>query len=274
MNCTPDFSDLEGDLDANTTAPAKPSFLEYASQAGQKKSVQDQTKCRACGGSGQFRSYTGRTVSARVQKAAETRKANAPAREAAKLERISKFTAEHADVLRYLGSCAERWEFARSLLTQFAERGSLTENQLAAAYRAMERDAQRAQERAAALIAVEPQGAGLDLSTLPEGRYAVPGGDTRLKLRVQRPTPPGKWAGWIFVADAAEYGHGNKYGRQPPGKSYSGRLIPELTAILADPKAASAAYGKLTGSCGICGRHLEDAESVARGIGPICWGKF
>lgn len=110
---------------------------------------------------------------------------------------------------------------------------------------------------------------GIDLSELPAGRYAVPGGDTRLKLQVDRPTE-GRWAGYIFVRDAAEYGSGQRYGRQQPGSLYSGAVVEPLRAILADPAAASAAYGRLVGRCGVCSRRLEDEQSVERGIGPVC----
>lgn len=109
----------------------------------------------------------------------------------------------------------------------------------------------------------------LDLSQLPSGRYAVPDGDTRLKVEVQN-VDNGKWRGWVFVKDAAEYGTGQRYGAQRPGKTYDGKVATELQLILRDPKAASLAYGKLMRRCGVCGRVLEDAESVARGIGPIC----
>lgn len=34
------------------------------------------------------------------------------------------------------------------------------------------------------------------------------------------------------------------------------------------------AFGRATGTCAICMRHLTDDESVARGIGPVCWGKL
>lgn len=114
---------------------------------------------------------------------------------------------------------------------------------------------------------------GLDLRAIPSGRYAVPGGDTRLKVRIDVVTE-GKWAGWVFVKDAAEYGQGRKYGSQRPGQTYRGEIEAALRVIAADPREASAAYGRLVGACGVCGRHLEDAESVARGIGPICAGKF
>jgi hypothetical protein len=109
----------------------------------------------------------------------------------------------------------------------------------------------------------------LDLSSVPAGRYAVPGGDTRLKVEIDRPDQ-GKWAGWIFVRDAAEYGSQQKYGSQRPGQKYTGKIVAELRAIMADPREASAAYGRLTGTCGCCGRTLEDEVSVANGIGPIC----
>ena len=138
----------------------------------------------------------------------------------------------------------------------------------------MEEDAARDKARQAAIVSAEPQGNGLDLSPLPAGRYAVPGSDSRLKIKIEKPAAPSKYAGWVFVKDAAEYGHGNNYGRQAPGKTYTGKIQSELKAILGDPKAAAAAYGKLTGTCGVCGRHLEDAESIARGIGPVCASRF
>ncbi len=110
---------------------------------------------------------------------------------------------------------------------------------------------------------------GVDLSGVPAGRYAVPGGLTRLKLLIQKPTE-GKWAGWTFVKDAAVYGEGQRYGSAKPGALYTGKAHDALVAIAADPRAAAAEYGHLTSTCGICGRHLEDEQSVARGIGPVC----
>jgi len=118
-----------------------------------------------------------------------------------------------------------------------------------------------------------PAPSGLDLSDLPSGKYAVPGGDTRLKVLVQN-VEKGKWAGWVFVKDAAVYGNGRRYGSQKPGAEYRGDIADALAAIIADPHAAMAAYGHLTGTCGRCGLHLEDETSVARGIGPVCIKKL
>lgn len=118
-----------------------------------------------------------------------------------------------------------------------------------------------------------PAGAALDLSVLPSGRYAVPGSDSRLKLQIDV-VAKGKWEGWVFVKDAAEYGQGKRYGSQKPGQLYRGQVESELAAVLADPKAAAAAYGHLVGRCGVCNARLEDEQSVARGIGPVCAQKF
>jgi hypothetical protein len=113
----------------------------------------------------------------------------------------------------------------------------------------------------------------LDLRSLPSGRYAVPGGDTRLKVQIDVVTS-GKWEGWVFVKDAAVYGSGERYGSQRPGEQYRGKITDALRSILEDPFAAMVAYGHLTSSCGLCGLPLENADSVARGIGPVCATKM
>lgn len=114
---------------------------------------------------------------------------------------------------------------------------------------------------------------GLDLTLLPEGRYGVPGSDTRLKVMVRKPSK-GKWEGWVFVSDAAAYGQRRNYGRQAPGDTYRGDIVDALEAIAADPLAAMRKYGELTNHCGNCGKLLEDETSVALGIGPVCRGRL
>lgn len=114
---------------------------------------------------------------------------------------------------------------------------------------------------------------GLDVRALRSGNYGVPGSDTRLKVKIDNVTT-GKWAGWVFVKDAAEYGAGRKYGSARPGENYRGDITDELAAIIADPAAAAAKYGELTGRCCMCNRTLEDEVSVARGIGPDCFRRW
>ena len=115
----------------------------------------------------------------------------------------------------------------------------------------------------------------IDLSgeNIPSGYYAPPNGDTRLKVKINKPEK-GKWKGWIFVSDGAAYGQQVKYGSQRPGQLYKGQINAQLAAIIADPVGAMAAYGHLTGECGKCGRILEVEPSVARGIGPTCAAKM
>jgi hypothetical protein len=64
------------------------------------------------------------------------------------------------------------------------------------------------------------------------------------------------------------------------GKVMGGRLFTSrectteaaerIVAVSSDPAQAAIAYGKKFGACSICGRGLTDADSIARGIGPIC----
>lgn len=163
------------------------------------------------------------------------------------------------------------FDFAQSMYDALQKWGRLTDGQLAAVERCVQRNQERAAARAAEQAAA-PQD-GIDVSSL-KGYYAVPNGETRLKIRVKHPGKDSKYHGWVFVDDGAHYGSGQKYGSQRPGGKYRGMIVEQLRAILADPYEAQVAYGKLTGVCGHCGRPLEDAESVARGIGPVCAEKY
>jgi hypothetical protein len=51
-------------------------------------------------------------------------------------------------------------------------------------------------------------------------------------------------------------------------------ILAALLAIEADPEAAAVLHGKASGRCAVCSRDLTDPESIERGIGPICIGKF
>jgi hypothetical protein len=220
-------------------------------------------KCHTCNGRGYFtrspeQRAASRTKSAAKREAVIVTNATAAAR----------FLESRPDVAGWFKR--ERSAFSESLSTKLFQYGSLTSGQLGAIERSIERYAEqdrareehRSQEAAAAPVDA------LRL-TLPAGLYAVPNGDTRLKVRIDRPDT-GKWGGYVFVKDGAAYGQGKRYGMQKPGGAYSGTIVDELRIINADPRAASIAYGKLTGCCGVCGRKLENAESIEAGIGPIC----
>lgn len=181
-----------------------------------------------------------------------------------------------ADLAAWLAT--QTWsEFAQDLAATYRRTGRLSERQVASATSMRTKCEAKAAARQAATQApaqapTRTTTGTLDLSGLPSGTYAVPGGDTRLKVRIDNVTE-GKWAGWVFVKDGAVYGQGRRYGSQRPGATYHGEVEDALRTILADPQEAMAAYGRLTETCGLCGRHLEDKASVARGIGPVCAAK-
>lgn len=160
-------------------------------------------------------------------------------------------------------------EFAGSLLGALQRYGSLTEGQMNAVQKNLERSR-------------EFTDSDIDLRDLHLGRagsawrsyFAVPNGDTRLKLCIRRPGKDSRYFGWTFVDDGAAYGSRKTYGKQAPDGLYQGAVQDELRKILENPLEASVAYGKLVGVCGVCGRPLEDEESVAAGIGPVCASKL
>lgn len=58
------------------------------------------------------------------------------------------------------------------------------------------------------------------------------------------------------------------------GTPHADAIHASMAKIEADPVAAAAEYGILTGRCGCCSRELTDPVSIERGIGPICAAKF
>ncbi len=174
-------------------------------------------------------------------------------------------TPEHADLAAWLAK--QTWsDFATSLATFYTERGYLTEKQVASG------TSMRAKVEARQSDQVKADPNGLDLSDLPAGYYAVPEGDTRLKVVVNKPTS-GRWDGFTFVHDGAEYGSRTKYGMQAPDGTYKGKIEDQLRTIVGDPEAAGRAYAVITANCYRCNRKLEDETSVELGIGPICRNK-
>jgi hypothetical protein len=89
-----------------------------------------------------------------------------------------------------------------------------------------------------------------------EGRYAytTDGGITADHYRVRR---DGKIVVWTA-------------GGEWP---YNGKLNEGLEWIKANPREAAELFGRLTETCGRCGRDLSDDDSRARGLGPVCAGK-
>ena len=185
-------------------------------------------------------------------------------------------TEDHTELAAWLAT--QTWSsFALSLARQYQRTGSWSPKQAKAAKSMkakMDADAKEDEARQKPPVIDPSKTTGLDLTPLRDGYYAVPDGDTRLKLRIRRGKAGYKWDGWIFVNDGAAYGSRKTYGKQAPSGKYQGDVPDALEAILEDPYKAMTAYGRLTGTCGNCGRLLENEESIEAGIGPICRAKW
>lgn len=112
-----------------------------------------------------------------------------------------------------------------------------------------------------------------DYEAIPQGYYAVNG----KRYHVSTPVK-GKWAGFRFVATGSDYHNRKNVAVILPGGKMSRKTSDHgkqvAKAIATDPLAAMKAYGKITGTCGRCGRKLEDETSRSLGIGPVCIGKM
>ena len=132
---------------------------------------------------------------------------------------------------------------------------------------------------------------GIDLTNLPDGRYAYPNlsGTTKdpfIYLRVARTNKTkirdrryryGErvvgnevvLAGTIevrrYISDTQEL-----VGQQKPGDLYRGENEAELNGILLDPETFGLLFGIQMGHCTICGKKLTDELSQALGMGLEC----
>lgn len=182
-----------------------------------------------------------------------------------------------------LGRLSEKDQsFAKSLLESWDTRG-LSDKQ---AYWVGEL-AKRAQVAAAPKVVIDltrihglfnsAYSAGLQH---PKLLVRTPNGDIRLTVN-----QGGQNVGQISVTSRGSFEDRDYWGRidkagvfHPHHKTAEHRVknITEALQLFAkDPRAAAEAYGKATGACCFCGRHLTDERSVTAGYGPVCaekWG--
>jgi len=252
-------------------------------------------KCPACHGSGTFRSWSGRplgecfkckgrgqrtykTSYADRAKARQSREARA---DREKAQNVEAFKAAHPEVHAHLTAEANRssnFEFALSMLRGIAKYGSLTEKQMAAVQRGIDRktafEAEKAKREADAPT-VDISRIEAAMNTALENGLKYP----KLSLgefKMSRASERSKTPGAIFVKDAAS---GEYLGKVMGGKflavrSTTQERVAKVIEVCADPSAAAVAYGKRTGICACCSRELTNSESVERGIGPVCASKF
>jgi hypothetical protein len=173
---------------------------------------------------------------------------------------------DHPAEAEWLNANRDTSDFAHSLVAAVYRWGSLTVNQHAAIQRILARA-----NRPEVLISLAPVE-----SAFARAKQA---GIQRPKLRLDTftfsPAPlHGKNPNAVYIKEDGLY-----LGKVAGGKLFTLSSVPAETeqrilAVAADPEAAAIAYGKRFGKCSVCARDLTDADSIARGIGPVCATKF
>lgn len=173
----------------------------------------------------------------------------------------------NAPEIKWIIANAGTNDFARSLDQQLIRTGNLSENQIAAVTRQLNRPA-------AATIEVGNVGKMQEAFA-----SAIENGLKRPKMRlsgfVLKLAPAtGRNKGAIYVTSSDEYLGKIADGTFAASRDCTPAQQAAIVAMCADPLAAAVAYGRETGQCACCGRELTDPESIERGIGPICAEKY
>lgn len=251
-------------------------------------------RCLKCRGTGRFVSYHGRALGecfACKGRGSKTFKTAPEARAQARQRTVvakAAVVADHQAELKWLSETLARRdrlpEGYATMLADFQSRllagHSLSDNQMAVIVKGMARSAQWAAER------LQKQGAALDVTAI---RAAL---QTRKKVTIALFTfslapSHGNNPGAIYVKDNGAYV--GKIARDAstfaPGRDFDQSRLPALVEAMSDPAAAVKADAArrakmlledptMSIPCGCCGLTLTNPESIARGIGPICAGKW
>ena len=138
----------------------------------------------------------------------------------------------------------------------------------------------------------------LDISPIPDGRYAVVRDDfvddsednTFWYIKVHTYRKPTKlqkrfrWGKFLVGAEVLPVGtievriqRGDTHelvGYQRPGEGYRGTHVDQLITILGRPQTYAKMFARMKTRCGICGKSLTQDESTGRGIGPDCYERW
>lgn len=279
-----------GGVTTNTT----PKF-EREVHGEDAKHAQFREPCKKCRGSGRFTSYRGRdcgecfTCKGKGHKAfatsPETRAKSKQSRADSLARKVEAFRAENADVAEWLDTNAPfefandpstRNDFALSLKSQLAKKGTLSDRQVAAVHRSIAKKAefkkaQVVREAAAAVVNVDKLTAAFDnaATTLkwPKIRF--------IGFVISRAGNNSRNPGALYVkSDNDVYLGKIVAGRFITSRECDAATEAKVLAVLADPEASAVLFGKEVGACSCCGRELTNQVSIDRGIGPICAVKF
>lgn len=230
-----------------------------------------ENKCKACKGRGSF--TTSADFRAKKRAGAKASKAKAIA------TRRAAFDASEPGLAIFLANSGAWSGFAQSLAETLISKGELSPAQLTAARSMRSKCEANAAKREADKAAAQVP--GIDLTPIREAfETAAASGRKRPTYRaegllISRAPDTGRNAGALYVKDGATYSGKIVADVFQPTREAAADVPARLRIIAADPQAAAIKYGRATGSCGVCGRELTRADSIAAGIGPICasnWG--
>ena len=284
------FNDMADDLGAiyaSTSVASATNEVTYFEQA-----------CPKCGGSGTYMGFSRygmqcftckglgklsfKTSPATRAKAKASAQRRVTAKAEAQVSKAQEWKAANPAEAAWMESSAPRFEFAKSMLDALNKYGHLTERQMSTVQRLTvqdaERQAARAVEQAARAVSapvVSVEAIEVAFNTAKQAGIKFP----KLRLDSFMFSPAGensKNAGAVYVKSK---GDGVYLGKVMGGRLFTSRdCTPEaqerIVAVASDPKQAAIAYGQKFGSCAVCGRELTDGDSISRGIGPICAGKY
>lgn len=205
------------------------------------------------------------------------------------LQNIRLYRIAYPEMLSYLERKAAKiaaeggtFDFPVKMLEAIAKWGGLTPNQKAAVEKMMARDA----GRALAPVVLVQAPVELDASKIQaafdrsiSAAQAAGEGIKWLRLRADTfvftpAAASSRNPGAIYVKEDGTYLGKIANGRFHKVRECSEDQARRIAEVARDPSEAARAYGLRTGSCSICGRELTNAESRARGIGPICAGRM
>lgn len=184
--------------------------------------------------------------------------------------RWESFKAVQPTIAAWIEAKAYSFDFAANLYGAVLRYGDLTANQYDAVERCIARDRERTTAGREQVDASRIK-ASFDAavaSGLRRPRITING------FQLSLAPATGKNPGAIYVKDAGIYVGKIVDGVFTPGRDFASYRLSALQAVCADPAAAARAHGLQTGECSCCGRLLTDPVSVAKGIGPICEGRF
>ena len=279
------FDDMSNDLDFGAPAKSTTSEVTYFEQACTKCNGTGRFtfgyinvrsgECFACKGKGKLSFKTSPATRLKAKMASQKR---AVAVAQAKATTAQEWKDANPAEAAWMESSAAKFAFAGAMLDALNKFGSLTEKQFETVQRLTLQSAQFMAERAAEKAARIETAPVVTVEAIEVAfNNAKQAGVKRPKLRLDTfvfspAAETSANAGAIYIKNKED---GLYLGKVMGGRLFTSRECTQeaserIVAVASDPAQAAIAYGKKFGACSICGRALTDADSIARGIGPIC----